>query len=94
VAPEFAAPPAPADATVCSQTVITRLPIDAEWQLHSCHGKARFFFTLPNTSKYGVHVWLAAEWINPRLQRGPCSEPFGMHIVAGPYGTLPVGVAA
>jgi hypothetical protein len=62
------------------------------WQFQKNTTKLRFDVRLPSHLPPGAKVWLAAWWLNAKLQRGPASKPVSTHIQHGPV--VPLALAA
>lgn len=54
-----------------------------DWQFHGMTTRTKLRITFSGKESPGSRIWITAQWINPRLQRGPASRPVCTNLPGG-----------
>lgn len=54
-----------------------------DWQFHGLTTRTKTRITFTGKEAPGSRIWITAQWINPRLQRGPASRPVCTNLPGG-----------
>jgi len=55
----------------------------SDWTLCGTESKTTCEITLPDDTPFGTTLWIAAAWLNTRLERGPLGDPTSTRLGAG-----------